>query len=158
MLRKTIDLAQRAVRDAGLEPKAIDRICLVGGSTRIPMVRQLIEQAFPAPVHEEIDPDLCVALGAAVQAGLLAGLHTDRILVDVAAHSMGIRCAHDLGEWVESDRFAVIVPRNSVLPANRAEEFYTMGDRQKSVSVPVAELQSHSKSGTARTSSGACAR
>jgi molecular chaperone DnaK len=136
-LERTIELSRRALDEAGLKPQAIDRICLVGGSTRIPMVRRLIEEAFPAPVHEEIDPDLCVALGASIQAGLLKGVRTDRILVDVAAHSLGIRAAHHLGSWIDLDSLAVILPRNSVLPAQRAEEFYTMMDRQEAVQVRV---------------------
>lgn len=137
MLERTIDLAEKAVRDAGLEPKAIDRICLVGGSTRIPLVRSLVERTFPAPVHEDIDPDLCVSLGAAVQAGLLSGARTDRILVDVAAHSLGTSVVHNLGDRLDWNRFATIIPKNSVLPARRAEEFYTMSDRQKRVDVQV---------------------
>jgi len=144
LLDRTIDLAEKAVRDAGLEPEEIDQILLVGGSTRIPLVGQLIKSAFPAPAHGEIDPDLCVSLGAAVQAGLLKGVRSDRILVDVAAHSLGTRVAHRLGERVETNRFAEIIPRNSVLPSQRAEEFYTMVDRQERVSVEVYQGESPS--------------
>ncbi len=142
LLDRTIDLAQKAVRDAGLKPEAIDQILLVGGSTRIPLVGQLIKSAFPAPAHGEIDPDLCVSLGAAVQAGLLKGVRTDRILVDVAAHSLGTRVVHDLAERLETNRFAEIIPRNSVLPSHRAEEFYTLVDRQKRVNVEVYQGES----------------
>jgi molecular chaperone DnaK len=138
LLASTVDLALRAVRDAGLTPEAIRRLCLVGGSTRIPLVRELLERAFPGEIHEEIDPDLAVGLGAAVQSALLQGGEVARILVDVAAHSLGIRVVgpEDTG-LREPDTFAPILRRNTVLPARRAEEFYTVADGQKRLEVEV---------------------
>jgi len=110
----------------------------VGGSTRIPMVRALLAEAFQADIHEEIDPDLAVALGASVQAGMLTGASVDRILVDVAAHSLGVRVVSegDL-EREEPDTFAPVLRRNTVLPATRTEEYYTMMEDQEEVDVEV---------------------
>jgi molecular chaperone DnaK len=112
----------------------------VGGSTRIPRVRALLDEAFGVDVHEEIDPDLAVALGAAIQAALLAGEAVERILVDVASHSLGV-LALGQDEW-EADTFAPIVRRNTVLPATRTEEFYTLVDDQPGVEVKVYQGES----------------
>jgi len=135
LLESTVELARKAVRDAGLTPQDLNRICLVGGSTRVPLVRQLLEAAFPVPVHEEIDPDLAVGLGAAVQAGLLQGAAVSRILVDVAAHTLGIRTLD--GESGLPTHFAPVLRRNTALPATRAEEFYTLVDNQEDLTVEV---------------------
>ena len=138
MLASTIELALGAVRDAGLAPDAIRRLCLVGGSTRIPLVRELLERAFPGEIHEEIDPDLAVGLGASVQSALLQGGELARILVDVATHSLGIRVVGpEDGGFGEPDTFAPVLRRNTVLPARRAEEFYTMVEGQERLHVEV---------------------
>ncbi|OGQ13085.1 MAG: hypothetical protein A2138_21970 [Deltaproteobacteria bacterium RBG_16_71_12] len=139
LLASTIELTQRAVKDAGIGPEDIDAICLVGGSTRIPAVRDRLAAAFAAEVHEEIDPDLAVGLGAAVQAGLLQGVAVERILVDVAGHTLGIRAFGELdsGYAEEPDTFAPVLRRNTALPAERAEEFYTHVDGQARIEVTV---------------------
>ncbi len=140
-LERTIALARRAVDDAALRPdERIGRICLVGGSTRIPLIRSLIADAFDADIHEEIDVDLAVGLGAAIQAGMLTGQACGRVLVDVAAHSLGIRAFGDADEFRLDDKPDTFVPvlcRNTALPASRSEEFYTMVDGQPSVHVEV---------------------
>lgn len=139
LLQPTIELAQRAVRDAGLTNEAISRICLVGGSTRIPLVRALLQDAFPCEIHEEIDPDLAVGLGAAVQAGLLRGDSVDRILVDVAAHTLGVLAVgRDDNPYMERpDTFVPVLRRNTALPAERTEELYTMLEGQDAYKVEV---------------------
>jgi molecular chaperone DnaK len=138
LLESTMALCRRAVEDAQLSGQSLGRICLVGGSTRIPMVRALLAEVFQADIHEEIDPDLAVALGASVQAGMLTGADVERILVDVAAHSLGVRVVSegDL-EREQPDTFAPILRRNTVLPATRTEEYYTMMDDQEEVDVEV---------------------
>ncbi|MDP2340270.1 MAG: Hsp70 family protein [Deltaproteobacteria bacterium] len=140
LISSTIELSRRAVRDAGLEPESIDAICLVGGSTRIPLVRRLLADAFEAEVHEEIDPDLAVGLGAAVQAGLLKGVAVERILVDVAAHTLGIRAVGELDDFEQAedpDTFAAVLRRNTALPAERAEMFATVVNNQPRIEVTV---------------------
>jgi len=139
LLESTVALARRALEEARLEGQPLSRVCLVGGSTRIPRVRQLLEEAFGVDIHEEVDPDLAVGLGAAVQAGLLTGEPVERLLVDVAAHSLGIRVmgVDERSLSVEPDTFAPVLRRNSVLPAVRVEEFYTTVPEQESVLVEV---------------------
>jgi molecular chaperone DnaK len=144
LLTSTVDLCKRAVADAGVDPSKIARICLVGGSTRIPKVRELLAETYVAEVHEEIDPDLAVALGAAVQAGLLLDVPVDRILVDVASHSLGILVEDDGSLYVRSkpDTFAPVLRRNTVLPATRTEEFYTSSHDQPRVLIEVFQGES----------------
>lgn len=120
------------------------RICLVGGSTRIPLVRALLAEAFPeAHVHEEINPDLAVGLGASVQAAMLVGEPVDRILVDVASHSLGILVVGEQDwEHARPDTFAPVLRRNTVLPTDQRERFYTMVDHQESLAVQVFQGES----------------
>ena len=138
LLRETVELARRALDEARLEGQTLSRICLVGGSTRMPLVRNLLAEAFDAEVHEEIDPDLAVGLGAAVNAAMLAGVPVERVLVDVSAHTLGVRVlgADDV-PWQPPDTFAAVLRRNSVLPCVRAREFYTAVDDQKAMAVDV---------------------
>ena len=138
LLESTIELSRKALVDAKVEVGQIGRICLVGGSTRIPLVRSLLEEAFNAPIHEDVDPDLAVGLGASLQAGLLRGAAVERILVDVSAHSLGMRVIGQddaLGDL--PDTFAPVLRRNTVLPAQRAEEFYTVFPDQEKLEVEV---------------------
>ena len=137
-LERTVAMAREAVTAAGLQPVDIARICLVGGSTRIPLVRELLAEAFAAPVHEEIDVDLAVSLGAALQAGLLGGEPVDRILVDVTAHDLGVSVAGEDDGWRrDGDQFAAVIHRNTVLPTRRTREFYTVMADQPRVNVEV---------------------
>jgi molecular chaperone DnaK len=141
MLDSTIELARRAVDDAQLRPdERIGRICLVGGSTRIPMIRSLLAEAFDADIHEEIDVDLAVGLGAAIQCGMLTGQACGRVLVDVAAHTLGLR-VFGREDQLNFGR-APILRRNTALPAERTEELYTMFDDQEYVRVEVFQGES----------------
>jgi molecular chaperone DnaK len=145
LLDSTIELSQRAIEAAGITPDELSRICLVGGSTRIPHVRKLLQDAFGADIHEEIDPDLAVGLGAAVQAALLLGQEVHRILVDVTSHSLGMLVA---SQWdspeigLPPDTFAPIILRNTALPATRIEQFYTMVPNQPGVDAKVYQGES----------------
>jgi molecular chaperone DnaK len=141
LLASTVALAEKAIADAGIEAEDLSQICLVGGSTRIPRVRELLEAAFHVEVHEEIDPDLAVALGAAIQAAVLAGEPVDRILVDVTSHSLGV-CVLGADDDLHADTFAPIIRRNTVLPTTRSEEFYTAVHHQPSVLVSVYQGES----------------
>jgi molecular chaperone DnaK len=135
LLRSTIELAGKALEDANLPPGSLSRILLVGGSTRIPLVRQLLEERFRVPVHEEVDVDLAVGLGAAIQSAILQDEPVERVLVDVTAHSLGIRT---LGaDDVSADTFSPVLRRNTVLPASRTSEFYTVVERQERLKVEV---------------------
>lgn len=143
LLESTVTLARQVVREASLEGQALSRICLVGGSTRIPRVRELLEDAFGADIHEEVDPDLAVGLGAAIQAGLLTGEPVDRILVDVASHSLGVRVFGEGDELrAEPDTYAPVIRRNTVMPAVRVQEFYTLLPEQERIQVDVFQGES----------------
>jgi molecular chaperone DnaK len=154
LLSSTIELAKKAVAEANLAGQAVSRICLVGGSTRIPLVRSLLTDALGVEIHDEIDADLAVALGAAVQGSVLKGETLSRILVDVAAHSLGIKVLGPEDSFVGgADSFAPLIPRNTVLPTTRSEEFYTVIDDQPMIDVQVFQGESRVASENARVGS-----
>jgi molecular chaperone DnaK len=143
LLESTVTLARQAVREARLEGQSLSRVCLVGGSTRIPLVRELLEEAFGVDIHEEVDPDLAVGLGAAIQAGMLTGEPVERILVDVTSHGLGMRVFGEEDELrAEPETFAPVIHRNMVLPAVKVKEFYTMVPGQERIDVEVFQGES----------------
>jgi len=159
MVESTIALVRKALDDAGMSASDLSRILLVGGSTRIPLVRSRLEEEFRVPVHEEVDVDLAVGLGAAVQSAILGGEAVDRILVDVTAHSLGIRVlgGHDDEDLERPDTFAPVLRRNTVLPSCRVEEFYTMCDGQTALDVDVFQGEQTRVSGNTPVGSFVCA-
>jgi molecular chaperone DnaK len=138
LLTRTITCMDRALTDAQLEPEAIDRVLLVGGSTRIPAVFDLVAGRMRQEPHIEIDPDAAVALGAAVQAGILAGEEIDTILVDVTPLSLGIDSAEvTIGGRLLIDRFSPLVRRNTSIPVQRSKVFSTLFPGQDAIDVKV---------------------
>lgn len=137
LLEETLDAIDRALADADLKPEEIDRIILVGGSTRIPLVQQTIEEHLGQAPTDGIQPDLCVALGAALQAGVLVGESVDAILVDVIPHSLGIAAAVTTPMGIMPGFFSVIIPRNSVVPVSRSHVYSTLFDEQDAVEIEV---------------------
>jgi molecular chaperone DnaK len=142
LLDRTMDCVQRALADSHLTPSAIDKVVLVGGVTRTPLVTRLLEERLGQPAHQEVNPDLCVAMGAAIQAGLIAGIDVGAVLVDITPHSLGIKCLDVLHGYDFPFRFAPIVRRNTPLPASRSEVFSTVYDRQESVEIDVYQGES----------------
>ena len=148
LLKSTLVEVDRALAEARLTAEQIDLVILVGGSTHIPRVQELLSERFPCPVEHAVDPALCVALGAAVQGAILAGQVFDHILVDVAAHSLGIKTANNLqpgfGLWGhrEADHFSTIIRRNTQVPVTRSEVYRTTVDEQKHVAVEVYQGES----------------
>src|SRR5206468_11751105 len=128
LVDRTMDCVQRALDDANLTGSAVDKVVLVGGSTRTPLVSRLLEERMGQPAHQEVNPDLCVAMGAAIQAALIAGEDVGAVLVDITPHSLGIRCLDYNGGIDFPFRFAPIVRRNTPLPAARSEMFSTVHD------------------------------
>ncbi len=140
LIDRTMDCVQRALDDANLTGNAIDQVVLVGGSTRTPLIGQLLEDRLGQPAHREVNPDLIVALGAALQGAIIAGEDVGSVLVDVTPHSLGIKCLDDLAGGYGLPflhRFAPIIGRNTPLPASRSEVFRTVEDRQSTVEIDV---------------------
>jgi molecular chaperone DnaK len=136
LLARTMDCVQRALDDAKLAASAIDKVVLVGGSTRTPLVSRLLEQRLGQPAHQEVNPDLCVAMGAAIQGAIISGSSVGAVLVDITPHSLGIRCISDEMGMIFAHKFAPIIKRNSPLPASQSEVFFTHSDNQT-----VAEIE-----------------
>jgi molecular chaperone DnaK len=137
LLEETLEAIDRALADADLKPEDLDRIILVGGSTRIPLVQQMVEEHLEQPPTDGVQPDLCVALGAALQAGVLSGEAVEAILVDVIPHSLGIEVAAQTPMGVMPGFFSVIIPRNSVVPVSRSEVYSTASDHQETVEINI---------------------
>jgi molecular chaperone DnaK len=148
LLESTLEEVDRALAEARLPAERIDRVILVGGSTHIPRVQELLAERFSCPVEHAVDPALSVALGAAVQGAILAGQVFDHILVDVAAHSLGIKTLDPVSGgfrlWGrrKADFFSTIIRRNTQVPVTRSEVYYTLGDDQELVAVEVYQGES----------------
>ncbi len=137
MLESTIECIQQALEDASLSVDEINKVLLVGGSTRIPLVSNMIEDIMQIQPHLEIDPDLCVAMGAGAQAGLIAGEPIDAVLVDVTPHSLGIETAEWRMGMPIPDRYNVIIRRNTPIPVSKSEVYTTLSPDQEAVEVKV---------------------
>jgi molecular chaperone DnaK len=142
LVDRTLDAVQRALNDSHLSPADINKVVLVGGSTRTPLVSQLLEERLSQPCHQEVNPDLCVAMGASIQAAIIAGADVGAVLVDITPHTLGIRCLDTMHGFDFPYRFAPIIVRNTPLPASRSEVFHTVYDRQSEVDIEVYQGES----------------
>jgi molecular chaperone DnaK len=131
LVERTIEPCRKALKDAGLKASEVNQVVLVGGSTRIPLVQKRVQEFFGREPHKRVNPDEVVALGAAIQAGVLAGDVKDILLLDVTPLSLGIET---LGGVT-----TVLIPRNTTIPTKKTETFSTASDGQTSVTVKVTQ-------------------
>ncbi len=139
LLEKTWEAMHAALRDGNTLPQNIDKIVLAGGSTRIPLVHRMIEERLGHAPCAELNPDLIVALGAAIQGGIIAGEEVGAILVDIATHTFSTAALRPEGFGLYC---VPIIPRGTPLPVTRAEAFRTVGDNQQEVQVEVYQGES----------------
>src|SRR5499433_4001497 len=131
LLQRTMAPVKQALADAGVDPKKIDEVVLVGGSTRMPKVQQLVRDFFGKEPHKGVNPDEVVAVGAAVQGGVLTGEVKDVLLLDVTPLSLGIETLGGV--------MTTLIARNTTIPTRKSEIFSTAGDNQTSVEVHVLQ-------------------
>ena len=137
MLARTMQSVTTALNDAGVRPSQLDRILMVGGSTRIPRIARLLAERLGQEPHGEVDPDLCVALGAAVQAGIEMGQDMQSVLVDITPYTFGTSAMGELYGMPYAHQFVPIIRRNTKLPATRTEAFFTVTEGQEAVQIVV---------------------
>jgi len=126
-----------ALKDAGLRARDLQKLLLVGGSTRIPLVRQMLAEHLGQEPRAEVHPDEAVALGAAVQGAIIAGDPIDAVLVDVAPRSLGIETTRFVLGHPLHDRYSQLIPRNTTVPCSKAGSFYTVTPDQDSARIRV---------------------
>jgi molecular chaperone DnaK len=131
LLQKTVGPTKQALKDANVDPSKIDEVVLVGGSTRIPRVQAIVKELFGKEPHKGVNPDEVVAVGAAIQAGVLSGEVKDLLLLDVTPLSLGIETLGGV--------MTTLITRNTTIPTRKSETFTTAADSQTSVEVHVLQ-------------------
>jgi molecular chaperone DnaK len=134
LLKRTIEPCQRCLADAGLKPEQIDEVLLVGGQTRAPQVTEIVRRVFGRDPNRAVNPDEGVAMGAAIQSGIMAGEVKDLVLLDVTPHTLGIE--------TKDGTFTPLIERNSTIPTRKSRVFTTVADNQTKVEVHVLQGES----------------
>ena len=142
MLEQTLDSVKLVLAEAKIEANQLQQVLLVGGSSYIPAVWELLSDHLDIEPQMSINPEEVVALGAGVQAAIIAGEPIDAILVDVTPHSLGIAVAEHFMDQVISDRFKSLIRRNTTIPTSREEKFYAMYPEQDTIRVEVYQGES----------------
>ena len=136
-VQETLQAIHTALRSADLTASQVEKILLVGGATRTPMIRRRLIEVFGHEPRGEVDADLCVALGAAIQGAAIAGAEVSAVLVDVTPYTFGTSALGVLDEEIYPYTYVPIIPRNTPIPVRKSEVFYTIKDNQTEVDVRV---------------------
>ncbi|NEP85321.1 MAG: Hsp70 family protein, partial [Okeania sp. SIO3B3] len=134
---ETMISIDKAIEDAKISISDIDRVILVGGSTKMPLVKQKLEEHLDQTIFDLVDPDLCVAIGAGYHAGVLAGEEIESILVDVTPFSLGVGTNRLTPYGIDTNYFSVIIPRNTVVPCSRSQIFTNPPNNPESLTIPI---------------------
>ncbi|MDR2439677.1 MAG: Hsp70 family protein [Planctomycetaceae bacterium] len=135
LLEKTLTCLNDALNDAQLHPDDIDKVIMVGGASRTPRVHELLESRLGNKLHGEIDPDLCVTMGAAIQGGLISGTKVGRVLIDITPHTLGTSVFDP--RIYSPFIFSPIIKRNTPIPCSRSKVYGTVVDNQETVEINV---------------------
>src|SRR5208283_5329187 len=141
-IEETLSAVHVALESASLTSSQVDEILLVGGATRTPLVRKRLLEAFAREARGEVDPDLCVALGAAIQGGAIAGAKVSAVLVDVTPYTFGTSALGELNGEFYPHQYVPIILKNTAIPVRKSEVFFTVVDDQKTVEVKIFQGES----------------
>jgi molecular chaperone DnaK len=136
-IEETLGAIHIALESANLTSSEVDEILLVGGATRTPLIRRRLVEAFGKEPRGEVDPDLCVAMGAAIQGAAMAGTEVSAVLVDVTPYTFGTSALGELNDDLYPYTYVPIIPKNTPIPVRRSEMFYTITDAQTGVDVRI---------------------
>jgi molecular chaperone DnaK (HSP70) len=136
-IEETLGAIHIALESAGLTSSQVDEILLVGGATRTPLIRRRLVEAFGTQPRGEVDPDLCVAMGAAIQGAAMTGTEVSAVLVDVTPYSFGTSALGELNGELYPYHYVPIIPKNTPIPARLSEVFFTVLDEQTDVDVRI---------------------
>jgi molecular chaperone DnaK len=134
---ETLEAVHIALSGAGLTVSQLDEVLLVGGATRTPVIQRRLEQELHLPPHSEVDPELCVASGAAIQAAVIAGTQVSRVLVDITPYTFGTSAISELNGEIYPYTFIPLIRKNTAIPVAKSEVFHTAFDNQETVEVMV---------------------
>jgi molecular chaperone DnaK len=137
LVDETLDAAHLVLKNSGITATEVEEILLVGGSTHTPLVQRKLEENFGMAPRFEMDPDLCVAAGAALQAAMIGGSDIRAVLIDVTPYTFGISAIGEVDGILSYDKFVPIIRKNTPIPVTRGEVFYTVIDDQEVVEVKV---------------------
>jgi molecular chaperone DnaK (HSP70) len=142
-IEETLGAIHIALESANLISSQVDEILLVGGATRTPLVRRRLVEAFAKEPRGEVDADLCVAMGAAIQGAAMAGTEVSAVLVDVTPYTFGTSALGELNGELYPYTFIPIIPKNTPIPVRRSEVFFTIADGQTDVDVRIYQGENH---------------